>query len=71
MDHDLIAEQLLDRCKGFIEHILQASDHHRVATASLAIFAQVRDSGPGDSPGQDHTRGPTAQGCRHGSLLPG
>jgi Uncharacterised protein family (UPF0236) len=43
MDHDLIVEQLLDRCKGFIESILQASDLHRVATASLAIFTQVRD----------------------------
>jgi hypothetical protein len=43
MDHDLIVEQLLDRGKGFIESILQASDLHRVATASLAIFTQVRD----------------------------
>jgi hypothetical protein len=42
MDHDLIVEQLLARCKGFIETILQASDLHRVATASLAIFAQIR-----------------------------
>jgi hypothetical protein len=31
MDHDLIVEQLLDRCKCFIEHILQASDLHSVA----------------------------------------
>jgi len=43
MDHDLIVEQLLDRCKGFIENILQASDLHSVATASLAIFAQLRE----------------------------
>jgi hypothetical protein len=43
MDHELIVEQLLDRCKGFIEHILQASDLHSVATASLAIFAQLRE----------------------------
>lgn len=43
MDHDLIVEQLLDRYKGFIEHILQASDLHSVATASLAIFAQLRE----------------------------
>jgi hypothetical protein len=43
MDNDLIVEQLLARCKGFIENILQAADLHRVATASLAIFAQVRD----------------------------
>ena len=42
MDHDLIVEQLLARCKGFIETILQASDLHRVATASLAIFEQIR-----------------------------
>ena len=43
MDHDLIVEQLLDRCKGFIENILQAPDLHNVATASLAIFAQMRE----------------------------
>jgi hypothetical protein len=43
MDHDLIVEQLLDRCKCFIENILQASDLHSVATASLAIFAQLRE----------------------------
>jgi hypothetical protein len=43
MDHDLIVGQLLDRCKCFIEHILQASDLHSVATASLAIFSQIRE----------------------------
>jgi hypothetical protein len=43
MDHDLIVEQLLDRCKCFIEHILQASDLHSVATASLTIFTQLRE----------------------------
>jgi hypothetical protein len=43
MDHDLIVEQLLDRCKCFIENILQASDLHSVATASRAIFAQLRE----------------------------
>jgi hypothetical protein len=43
MDHDLIVEQLLERCKGFIENILQASDLHSVATASRAIFAQLRE----------------------------
>ena len=43
MDNDLIVEQLLARCQGCIEHILQAADLHRVATASLAIFAQGRD----------------------------
>jgi hypothetical protein len=42
MDHDRIVEHLLDRCKGFIENILQASDLHNVAAASLAIFAQMR-----------------------------
>lgn len=45
MDHDLIVEQLMARCKGYIEQILQAPDLHRVATASLAIFAQIRDLG--------------------------
>jgi hypothetical protein len=42
MDHDGIVEQLLDRCKGFIENILQAPDLLSVASASLAIFAQMR-----------------------------
>ena len=43
MDHELIVEQLLARCKGFIENILSAPDLHSVATASLAIFAQLRE----------------------------
>jgi hypothetical protein len=43
MDHDLSVEQLLDRCKGFSENILQAADLHSVATASRAIFAQRRE----------------------------
>jgi hypothetical protein len=42
MDHDVIVEALLDRCKRFIENILQAPDLHSVASASLAIFAQMR-----------------------------
>jgi hypothetical protein len=42
MDHDLIVEHLLARCKCFIENILQAPDLHNVAAASLAIFAQMR-----------------------------
>jgi hypothetical protein len=42
MDHDVIVELLLERCKGFIEGILQAPDLHSVASASLAIFAQMR-----------------------------
>jgi hypothetical protein len=42
MDHDLIVEQLLARCKCFIETILQASDLHSVATASLVILEQIR-----------------------------
>lgn len=43
MDHDVIVEQLLDRCKRVIENILQAPDLQSVAPASLAIFAQMRD----------------------------
>jgi hypothetical protein len=42
MDHDLIVEQLLARCKCVIENILQAADLHSVATASLAIFEPMR-----------------------------
>jgi hypothetical protein len=42
MDHELIVEQLLARCKRFIENILQGPDLHRVATASLAIFEPMR-----------------------------
>ena len=43
MDHELIVEQLLARCKCFLEDILQASDLDSVATASLAILAQLRE----------------------------
>jgi hypothetical protein len=43
MGHDLIVEQLLNRCKCFIKQILQVSDLHSVATSSLAIFAQLRE----------------------------
>jgi AmiR/NasT family two-component response regulator len=42
MDHERIVEQLLARGKGFIENMLQATDLHSVATASLAIFEQMR-----------------------------
>jgi hypothetical protein len=42
MDHDLIVEQLLARCKCFIENVLQATDLHSVASASLTIFEQMR-----------------------------
>jgi hypothetical protein len=42
MDHDLIVEPLLARGKGFLETILQAADLQHVATASLAIFEQIR-----------------------------
>jgi len=45
MDHDVIVEQLLGRCKCFIENVLQATDLHSVATAALAIFAQMRQVG--------------------------
>ncbi len=41
--HDLIVESLLDQCKHVIEHILQAPDLHSVASASLALFAQMRE----------------------------
>ena len=42
MDHDVIVESWLDRCKRFMENMLQAPDLHRVASASLTIFAQMR-----------------------------
>jgi len=42
MDHDAIVEQLLARCKGFMENIWQAADLRGVATASLAIVEQMR-----------------------------
>jgi hypothetical protein len=42
MDHAVIVEQLLDRCRGLIESILQAPALHSVASASLALFAQMR-----------------------------
>jgi hypothetical protein len=43
MDHDLIVEQVLERCKHLIENILQAPDLHSVATASLVLFAPLRE----------------------------
>lgn len=42
MDHDLIVGQLLERCKWFMENILQAPHLHHVGSASLAIFTQRR-----------------------------
>jgi hypothetical protein len=45
MDHDLIGAQLLAQCKCLIENMWQATDRHRVAAASLAIFAQRRQVG--------------------------
>jgi hypothetical protein len=42
-DHDVSVEPRLDRCKPFLETIVQASDLHRVATASRALFAQLRE----------------------------
>ena len=46
MDHEPMVEQLLDRCKGFIEQILQASDLHRVATVSSASHRVVPKTNP-------------------------
>jgi len=43
MDHDVIVEPLLDRCEALIANIVQAPDLHRVAPASWAIFAQMRE----------------------------
>jgi hypothetical protein len=42
MDHDRIVEHLLARGKCFLKTIVQASDLHHVAAASLANFAQMR-----------------------------
>ena len=42
MDHDVIVEPWLDRCQRVIENIVQAPDLHRVASAALTIFAQMR-----------------------------
>jgi len=42
MDHDVIVESWLDRCKRFMENMLQAPDLHSVASASVTIFAQMR-----------------------------
>lgn len=42
MDHDGIVAQLLERCKGVLEPMLQAPDLQRVANASLAIFTPSR-----------------------------
>jgi hypothetical protein len=42
MDHKLIGAQLLARGTGVSENISQATDRHRVATASRALFEQRR-----------------------------
>jgi hypothetical protein len=42
MDLEVIVAPLLEQCKGFIENIWQAPDLHGVASASLAIFTQMR-----------------------------
>ncbi len=44
MDHELIVDQHLDRCQCCIEQIVQAPDLRNVATASLAILAQLRNT---------------------------
>ena len=46
MSHDLIVEQLLERCKWFMENILQAPNLHHVGSASLAISTQMRQAAP-------------------------
>jgi hypothetical protein len=46
MSHDLIAKLLLERCKWFMENILQAPDLHYVGSASLAISTQTRQPAP-------------------------
>ena len=46
MSHDLIVEQLFERCKGFMENILQAPDLRHIGSASLAIFTQMRQVAP-------------------------
>ena len=43
MDHARLVDQRLDRGNGGIEQIVPASDLHRVATASRAIFAPGRN----------------------------
>jgi hypothetical protein len=42
MDHDVIVEPGLDRYQRMIENIVQAPDLHRVASAELTLFAQMR-----------------------------
>jgi hypothetical protein len=43
MDHAMIVGQIMHHCKRLIEHVLEASDLQTVATASLAIFDQMRE----------------------------
>jgi hypothetical protein len=65
MDHDLIVERLFDRCKGFLEHILQAVELHSVAAASLAILAHIRDVARAVLQAKVELE---AQPCRHHAL---
>jgi hypothetical protein len=68
MDHDLIVEQLLDRCKCFIERSLQAVELHSVAAASLAIWEHMRDVARAVLQAKVELE---AQQCRHHALPPG
>jgi hypothetical protein len=43
VDHDIIVEQLLDRCKRLLENIVQAPDFDSVASASLAVVVPMRE----------------------------
>jgi hypothetical protein len=43
MDRDLIVGQLMNRCKCVIEQIVEAAGLQTVATASIAIFEQMRE----------------------------
>ena len=46
MDHDGLVDQLLDRCKGFIEDILQAPDLHSVVNNAKCTQRRRRKTPP-------------------------
>jgi len=43
MDRTLIVGQVMQHCQRLIEHVLETADLQTVATASLAIFEQMRE----------------------------
>ena len=71
MNHDLIVEQLFERCKWFMENILQAPAPPSRRQRLAGHLHPEATGGPGDAPGQDQSGGPAVEEPGHRPLLPG